>query len=345
MGGTRARAIIGDLSQIPNPEAIDRQDTIRLGNIPQFVSVRGRDERNPVLLICHGGPAGPLSPTSWMWQRGLEDYFTVVNYDQRASGRSVRLSDLHSLEHDLSLGNYVDDAVELIHWLQGELDVERVALLGHSWGTVIGLTIAHEHPELLHCYVGVGQVTSGPENERLSFGYGKQRATEDRNFAALAEMATIEPYPGGQPITLERVVLARKWAQHYGGLSAYRSDSGYYFSAPELSPLYTDEDVQAVQIGSGFTVPRVMGQMLEFDFTGVSTLTVPVVEFYGRHDWTTPTEPTQRWMQKLSAPDKAEVWFEHSAHMCMFEEPGRFLVSLVHHALPHCRAKSVSQSP
>jgi pimeloyl-ACP methyl ester carboxylesterase len=334
MDSDRARAIIGDLSRLPNPEAVDREETLQLGGVPQFVSVRGRDRTNPVLLICHGGPAGPLAPTAWMWQRGLEDYFTVVNYDQRASGRSVRLSDLHALDADLSLGRYVGDAVDLIEWLQIELDVGRVAFLGHSWGTVIGLTLARQHPELLSCYVGVGQVTSGSENERLSFDYGKRRATEDHNTVALAEMAAIEPYPGEQPITLDRVVIARKWPQHYGGLSAHRTESAYYFSAPELSPLYTDEDVEAVRAGSSLSVPRVMSQMLEFDFTGVTELAVPVLEFYGRHDWTTPTEPTQRWMDALSAPRKVEVWFEHSGHMCMFEEPGRFLVNLVQHALP-----------
>ncbi len=337
MDGGRARAIIADLSRLPNPEAVDRQDNVRLGGIPQFVSIRGRDRRNPVLLVCHGGPAGPLAPTAWMWQRGLEEYFTVVNYDQRASGRSVHLSDLHALGHDLTISHYVGDAIELIEWLQRELHVEHVALFGHSWGTVIGLTLAQQHPELLSCYVGVGQVTSGRENERLSFDYGKRHATDDHNTAALAEMATIEPYPGEQPITLDRVVLARKWPQHYGGLSAYRDESGYYFGAPDLSPLYTEEDVQALQAGSAFTVPKVMSQMIEFDFTSVVELGVPVIEFYGRHDWTTPTEPTQRWMQALSAPSKAEVWFEHSGHMCMFEEPGKFLMSLVQHALPHCQ--------
>lgn len=333
---SEAREVIADLCRLPNPEAVDRECIVQLGGVPQFVSIRGRDRTNPVLLVCHGGPAGPLSPTAWMWQRGLEDYFTVVNYDQRASGRSVRFSDLQTLDKELTLDHYVRDATELVGWLQTELGVEKVALLGHSWGTVIGLSLAQQRPDLLHCYVGAGQITSGRDNERLSFEYGRRRAAEDHNSAALAEMATIEPYPGEQPVTLERVLVARKWPQHYGGLSAHRAESDYYFNAPDLSPLYTADDVEALRAGSAFTVPRVLNQMLEFDFTSVSHLAVPVVEFYGRHDWTTPTEPTERWMRTLSAPSKAEVWFEHSGHMCMFEQPGHFLVSLVQHVLPHC---------
>lgn len=120
---------------------------------------------------------------------------------------------------------------------------------------MIGLTLAQRRPDLLWCFAAAGQVTSGPENERLSFEYGKQRATDAGNTEALAEMATIEPYPGAEPVTLERVVVARKWSQHYGGLSAYRTDSGYYFDAPDISPLYTDDDVAAIETGSAFTVP------------------------------------------------------------------------------------------
>ena len=83
------RAVIADLCRIPNPESMDRTAYVDLGGVSQFVSIRGRSTRNPVLVVCHGGPALPSLPSSWVWQRGVEDYFTVVNYDQRASGKSA----------------------------------------------------------------------------------------------------------------------------------------------------------------------------------------------------------------------------------------------------------------
>lgn len=134
MAPPSARDVVGDLSRLPNPESVDRQEILPLGGVPQFVSIRGRDRGNPVLLVCHGGPAGPLTPTAWMWQRGLEDYFTVVSYDQRASGKSVPLSDLKAVDGALTLDHYVGDAVELIDWVRDQLDVEKVAFFGHSWG-------------------------------------------------------------------------------------------------------------------------------------------------------------------------------------------------------------------
>lgn len=326
------RTVIADLCRIPNPEAIDREAFVELGGVEQFVSIRGRSTTNPVLIVCHGGPALPSLPSSWIWQRGVEDYFTVVNYDQRASGKSAAsVTD----ETDLSLERYVEDLVELITWLQGELGVRKVGVLGHSWGTLIGVTLAQRRPDLLWCYIGVGQVISGPENEVESFGHALRSATADQNEEALAELRALGEYPGAHPLTPERIITCRKWAQHYGGLSAYRSDSAYFMESEDLSPYYTDDELKLIGVGQLASMPQLLPQLLGFDARDQVAFDVPILQFLGRHDWTTPTAPVERWFERVTAPSKDVVWFENSAHLCMHEEPGKFVVSLVNLALPH----------
>lgn len=316
MSDETGRAVIADLCRIPNPEAIDRTAFVELGGVEQFVSIRGRDTTNPVLVVCHGGPALPSLPSSWIWQRGVEDYFTVVNYDQRASGKSARnLNDAM----DLNVDTYVDDLVELITWLQGELSVTKVGVLGHSWGSIIGVTLAERRPDLLWSYIGVGQVISGPENEEESFGYAIRSAAADQNKEALAELRALGEYPGAQPLTTERIITCRKWAQHYGALSAYRSDSAYFMESEDLSPYYTDEELELIGVGQQTTMPRVLPQLLRFDARERIVFDVPILQFLGRHDWTTPTASVERWIQRVVAPSKDVVWFEHSAHLCMHE--------------------------
>lgn len=326
------RAVIADICRIPNPDAIDRTEYVTLGGVEQFVSIRGRSTSNPVLVVCHGGPALPSLPSSWMWQRGIEDFFTVVNYDQRASGKSATaVTD----DMDLSVDRYVDDVVELISWLQAELDVEKVGVLGHSWGSILGVVLARRRPDLLWAYVGVGQVISGRENEVESFGHAMRSATQDHNEEALAELRALGEYPGSQPLTTERIGTCRKWAQHYGGLSAYRSDSAYYFGAPGLSPYYTADELELIGVGQDASGPELIPALVTFDARDHVTFDVPMLQFLGRHDWTTPTGPIEAWFANVAAPAKEVVWFENSAHMCMFEEPGKFLMSLVTLALPH----------
>lgn len=337
MSDETGRAVIADLCRIPNPDAIDRTAFVELGGVEQFVSIRGRSATNPVLIVCHGGPALPSLPSSWIWQRGVEDYFTVVNYDQRASGRSATGA---TEGMDLSIDRYVDDLVELITWLQDELDVERVGVLGHSWGTIIGLTLAERRPDLLWSYIGVGQVISGPENEVESFGFALRSAIADQNREAVAELRALGEYPGAQPLTTERIVTCRRWALHYGALSAYRSDAAYFLESQELSPYYTAADLELIGVGQQATMPQVLPQLLSFDARDRIAFDVPLLQFLGRHDWTTPTGPVARWIERVTAPSKDVVWFENSAHLCMLEEPGKFVVSLVNLALPHAVASA-----
>ncbi len=336
------RDVIADLCRIPNPEGVDRTARVTLGGVEQFVSIRGRNVANPVLVVCHGGPALPSLPSSWIWQRGVEDYFTVVNYDQRASGKSAGSV---SEDMDLSIDRYVDDLVDLIAWLQGELGVQKVGMLGHSWGTVLGLTLARRRPDLLWAYVGVGQVISGPENEEESFRHAMRSAVADRNEQAISELRALGDYPGEEPLTVERIVTCRRWAQYYGGLSAYRSDFAYFTESQELSPYYTDADLDLIGVGQRATMPAVLPALLGFDARDQTAFEVPMLQFLGRHDWTTPTGPVARWLETVTSPSTHVVWFENSAHLCMFEEPGKFLVSLVIHALPHAVAAGKSKTP
>ena len=155
-----------------------------------------------------------------------------------------------------------------------------------------------------------------------------------KNEVALRELQSIAPYPGDQPITRERIVLARKWPQHYGGLSAFRSQSDYFFKGPLLSPEYSMEQVKAIDQGSILTLGRLLPEFVQVDYSKVSSFPIPVVMFLGRHDYTTPTAPTEAWLKQVKAPSKRAVWFERSAHMMPWEEPGKTLVSLLEYVRP-----------
>jgi pimeloyl-ACP methyl ester carboxylesterase len=193
---------------------------------------------------------------------------------------------------------------------------------------------ALKRPDLFYAYVGIGQVINTRDNEKLSFAHGMKQAVAHGNTAAVEEMKAIAPYPGNQPITRERIITARKWAQYYGGLSAYRADSKYFFRAPLLSPEYTAEDVCAIDQGSLFTLGRILPEFVDVDYKPVRSFPIPIVMFMGRHDYTTPSEPTAAWLSKLTAPYKQGVWFERSSHMIPWEEPGKMVVSLVKYVGP-----------
>ena len=92
---SRAEAvkIVADMRRLVMPGAIERTEAVRIGGIDQWISVRGVDRRNPVLLMIHGGPGYVSMPTSWYFQRGWEDFFTVVQWDQRGAGKTYAAND------------------------------------------------------------------------------------------------------------------------------------------------------------------------------------------------------------------------------------------------------------
>ncbi|MDF7814821.1 alpha/beta hydrolase [Hymenobacter sp. YC55] len=326
---SEARKIVDDLGKIVAPNGVQESYEASIGGLKQWVFVRGQDRSNPIILFVHGGPASPMAPVAWTFQRPLEEYFTVVHYDQRAAGKTYASNDTVKLGATLSIAQYVDDAVKMAESIKRKYGKDKVILVGHSWGTIVGMKAALKRPDLFYAYVGIGQVINTRDNEEVSFRYALAQATAHKNEAALKELRSIAPYPGNQPITRERIIIARKWPQYYGGLSAYRDKSSYYFQAPLLSPLYTTQDVAAIDQGSLFTLGRVLPEFLAVDFKPVTSFPIPVFMLMGRHDYTTPSEPTAAWLSKLKAPLKKGVWFENSAHLIPLEEPGKLLVTLL----------------
>lgn len=339
-----AREVVSDLQRIVNPNGIQQTYKEKIGGIDQWIYVRGQNASNPIILFVHGGPASPLAPTIWEFQRPLEEYFTVVNYDQRGAGKTYLETDPKTIAESIHIDRYVEDTIEIAQSIRKRFGKDKLILMGHSWGTVIGMKAALKRPDLFGAYVGIGQVINTRENERLSFRYGLDQARKQGNSKAVAELESIAPYPGDRPVTRDRIIIARKWAQYYGGLSAFRDGGAkYFFNAPLLSPEYDCKAMNAIDQGNVFTLEKILPEFLEVDFSAVRKFPIPVILFLGRHDQTTPSAPTAAWLKRVRAPFKQAVWFENSAHMIPWEEPGKMLVIMLRYVRPLATRRHHSQ--
>ena len=326
--------VIKSLQRLSTPRAVDVTRVLHLGGVPQVVSIRGRDRQNPVLVFVHGGPGTPLMPTAWMWQRPVEEFFTVVHYDQRGAGRSFQLSNPEDVRSTMSPDQYTRDAVELVEWLRGELGVDRVVIAGHSWGTVIATLAVLERPELFSAYLGVGQMVNFRAGEQASYAWVCDEARRREDDRAIEELEAIVPYPGDDGLDVRKIITEREWVQRFGGFAAGRADCDYFTHGDVASPDYSEQDRSSMEAGNALHGEVVLPQLGNVDFTGVAHFPVPIIQFVGRHDQMTPAGPVAQWMDKLTAPRKAVEWFEDSAHMPMYEEPGHFLTALLTHVHP-----------
>jgi pimeloyl-ACP methyl ester carboxylesterase len=330
-----ATKIIADMRRIVTDAGVERLETVRIGGIDQWVSIRGNDRRNPVLLMLHGGPGWVSMPTSWYFQRGWEEYFTVVQWDQRGAGKTYVENDPATIAPTMTRERMIEDTVEMVAWLRREFGKDKVFVLGQSWGSYLGLELAQRKPQWLHAYIGIGQVTDAPESERRGWTWTLQPARRDGNAEAIAELESLAPYAQGDaPVSLADLMKQRKWLNFYGGMVHNRRGGEAEGAAIRLSPEYRDEDVAKIWTANDFSVGHLLAGVLTLDMGRVQRLECPLLLFLGRHDHNVSSSLAAEWFERVQAPSKQLVWFEDSAHEVMNEEPGKTLLSLVRYARP-----------
>lgn len=321
------RAVIAAAEALPK-SGIDVLEPVKIGGIPQWIHIRGADRHNPILLFLHGGPGSPMMPESWTFQRPWEDYFTVVQWDQRGAGKTFTSAN-RKPDPSLTVARMEGDAEELIAWLRKTYGQKKIFLLGHSWGSILGIKIAQHHPEWLYAYIGVGQVVNTQQNEAVGYQQTLARAKALGNLAAVKELEAIAPYPDPSgKLSIPKILTERKWDRALGGMMYGKTtdDSDSYRA---LSPDYSNEDLKSYELGEMASAPVLMSQLTAFDFENVTKFGCPIFFFAGEDDRTTPESIVESYYPRIEAPRKGFFKIPHAAHYVVNEAPGIVLVDLV----------------
>lgn len=256
----------------------------------------------------------------------LEQHFLVVHWDQRGAGKAYAC-DIPA--ESMTLRQFIADALELIDWLTERFAQDKVYLLGHSWGSLVGATLASEQPAKLRAFVGVGQLVAGLRNEQASHAFTLRKAIELQDSEAISALRAIEhryTAPGG--LTFAELMVQRGWLDQFGG--TVNGDPAALFDRiePELRHHYVGElPAVAQEFSFGCLLPDILAADLG---RTARTFEIPVHIVVGRHDQNTPAELAVEYFDAIEAPVKELHWFEKSAHMIPFEEPARFNTLLAH---------------
>ena len=221
----------------------------------------------------------------------------------------------------MTIDRFVRDLDEVVELVRDRFDKDRVVLLGHSWGSAIGVLYAIRHPGKVAAYVGVGQVADMREGERLSHEFAVKNARERDDARAIKALQKIGP----PPHTVDEMLTSRKWVERYGGSFRANLSTGKLIWAA----LQTDEAnlIDLIKLGRGnrFSLQRLWEEFRALDLDDrLTRFEVPIVFMLGRHDWQVPSILAARYFERIHAPAKRLIWFEQSAHNPPFEEPERF---------------------
>lgn len=298
--------------------SIDSIEAITLGGIKQWISLRSKNTLNPILLCLHGGPGTAQIAFSRKLQSALDNDFIVVNWDQRGAGRSYSS---RIKAEDMRIEKFVLDAEELAEVLLRRFGQEKLFLLGHSWGSIIGVYLAAKRPDLLWAYVGVGQIADMTRGEKLSYEFTINEAKRIGNQKAVRELSRI-----GEPpyLNLRDGGIQRKWLDKFGGQIMNGSAIGMFIRNLSLRDLGLFGITKFI-CGAAFSLRNLEEQQnLVNLFKDVLKINAPVFFCCGRRDYNTPFELALEYLEKLNAPLKEIVWFENSAHVPNMEEADAF---------------------
>ncbi len=133
------------VQRIVTPDGIQEQRMLRVGGIDQWMSIHGLHRDNPILLFLHGGPGMTSIPASYYYIAPWEKYFTVVQWDQRGAGKTYLANSPAEVRPTMTIDRMVADAEESVSYLRKTYGRKRIVLMGHSWGTVLGVKLAQSH--------------------------------------------------------------------------------------------------------------------------------------------------------------------------------------------------------
>ena len=328
-------AILGEDGQ-PLPGSIASLEKVKLGGVDQWLILRGQDVDKPVLLFLSGGPGASEAARVLRFNNELEKHFVVVIWEQRGCGKSYPSINPKS---DLTIGQYVSDVIELSEMLSARFDEQKIYLVGHSWGTIIGLLAAQERPDLYHAYVGTAQMVDVQETDQMIYELVLEhsRQTGDVDFVKTLETQGPPPYFGKSPIQPYATLFGREY-QLFEAPNIqdpeYRRD-GDILQLMLKQPEYGWLDRVYYLLGLMNTFNVVYPQLQEMDFRVDATrLDLPVYIVLGRHDMNNPSSIPEEYFSLLEAPKKELIFFENSGHGMIWEEASLFHHLMVETILP-----------
>jgi pimeloyl-ACP methyl ester carboxylesterase len=180
---------------------------VSIGGLEQWIQIGGARSDHPVLLFLHGGPGGSSRPAATAW-KPWEEHFTVVHWDQRGAGRTFTRNG-EAASRGLTVERMILDGIEVAEFLTRHLGRKKILLVGHSWGSVLGVHMRKRRPELFSAYVGTGQVVNMHRAEELNYRRELMQAERLQNSEALQALTEIGPPPYSERA---KIKVLRQWA-------------------------------------------------------------------------------------------------------------------------------------
>jgi proline iminopeptidase len=311
------------------PAAIDETGFIRVGGIDQWVGIQGKNRRHPAIVYLHGGPGEAQSPFLRNFLPWETD-FTVVNWDQRGSGRTYGKNGPSTPGMSTpqeALERVTQDAREVAQYACRRLSKRKIILVGQSWGAELGLHVVKRRPELFHAFVGTGQPVSWRLKIESQERWAREQATAAGDQATLQALSATASLPENDR---KRIMASGKYRMAASDLEYARSFDAFIGPRPPPAP----GEVADWIAGSQFTFAKLAPVETTLDARALGLdFRLPFFVIQGRDDHIAPFDVAQAYVSEIRAPKKAFIAID-GGHWACFTNATAFVAALREHVLP-----------
>jgi pimeloyl-ACP methyl ester carboxylesterase len=306
---------------------IQEERFVTLGNIEQWITIRGTDRDNPVLLIVHGGPGDAQSGLRTAYAPYEKD-FVIVQWDQRGAGKTYGKNPNSPPEPE----RVESDGIELAKYLCDYLGKKKILVLGHSWGSYLAVGMVQRRPELFAAYIGTGQVGSWRDNVQTQFDFLLTKARAARDQKRVEQLEAI-----GKPDPTD----AKQYFSWWNMRNPYMSpdDAKWFEQLRQIArsdpQFFTEEYMKTFGEGMSYSGRNLVGAMVSTELpTTANTLDVPFFVIQGKDDMVTPTSVATKYFEVVKAPTKKLILIEQAGHFAIVTHAEEFLAALVKYVRP-----------
>ncbi|MFK9092101.1 alpha/beta fold hydrolase [Bacillus salipaludis] len=311
---------------------------VKIGGIDQWITIRGENLNNPVLLLIHGGPASTYSVFSPLL-RSWEKHFIVVQWDQRGAGKTFGKNGKDG-SGTITFDRLAQDGIEVAEYLRDKLGHQKVILIGSSVGSLIGIMMAKLRPDLFYAYVGTDQNASDPQKQYLLYKFTVNALRTAGNIKGVQLLEKI-----GSDIS--------QWSRKdYDMINRLRVNAikdvpnmitDLFLPSMLSSPEHKIKDMIDIFKGMSFSLDQLFDELVSFDVKKLGLrFEVPIFIFQGDTDILTPTELAKVYYDEIEAPYKEFVLIKNAGHLACFARADQFLEELIERVCPLAPASNSS---
>jgi pimeloyl-ACP methyl ester carboxylesterase len=321
------RLINAKKNHISQPNGIQENIYVEIGGMEQYLQIRGEDKDNPVILWLHGGPGFPLTYLSSYYQKDLEADYTIVCWEQRGCGRTYYQN---SDNGELTIERLVSDMDELVDYLCGRFQKDKIIIMGQSWGTVLGMEYINENPQKVAAYIGIGQVTDFKRGKIYAAETAIQKSSDQdalllENY--LQSFRNTECMDDLNVKELEQMILlSLKYLKGSGELSSMKQ---MYIAV--TSPEFSWNDLKWFLTASNSeNILNCQKELVEYMYFNFNVekmsneYSIPICFIQGECDWITPTDMVRGYYDTIFANTKKFVVIENAGHTPFLDNPEQF---------------------